>query len=79
MCVCVCHGFVLVQRSMKNWLPWLWGYRQVSAAVWVLGTELGCLGRAASTLNCCAISPALDLESTWRLHMDLELYFHLWE
>lgn len=51
MCVHVCRGFVPVLKCMKKWLPWRRGYRQLSAAVWVLGTELGCLGRAASTLN----------------------------
>ena len=35
-----------------------WSYRQFWAAMWVLGIELRSSGRAASALNCWAISPA---------------------
>ncbi|KAL6086523.1 hypothetical protein STEG23_035519 [Scotinomys teguina] len=33
-------------------IPWNWSYRQLPAAVWVLGIEPASSGRAASALNC---------------------------
>ena len=39
-------------------IPWNWTYRQVWAAMWVLGIEPGFSGRAVSVLNLWAISPA---------------------
>ena len=42
-------------------ISWNWSYRQVWAAIWVLGLEPGSSGRAASALNHWAISPAPDM------------------
>lgn len=39
-------------------ISWNWSYRQLWAAVWVLGIQSGLFGRTASVLNCKAISPA---------------------
>ena len=39
-------------------IPWNWNYRQLWAATWVLGIEPRSFGRAATALNCWAVSPA---------------------
>jgi hypothetical protein len=38
--------------------PWNWSYRWLWGAMWLLGIEPRFSGRAASVLNCWAISPA---------------------
>ena len=40
------------------WVLWYWSYRQVWAAMWVLGMEPGFSGRAVNALNHWTISPA---------------------
>lgn len=42
---------------------WNWGYRQVSATMWVLGFESGSSGKTISAPNCWAISRE---PATWR-------------
>ena len=39
-------------------IPWNWNYRQLWAAMWVLGIEPESFGRAVSALNGWIISPA---------------------
>lgn len=34
------------------WIPWKWGYRQLWAAVWMLGIDPVSFGRAAGAFNC---------------------------
>ena len=42
-----------------QWIPWDWNYRWLWTVLWVTGTKLKSSGRAASALNCWALSPAL--------------------
>ena len=55
---CVPH-ICLVSLEVKRGcqVPWNWTYRQLCAAIWVLGMEARSSGRAASALNCWVISP----------------------
>jgi hypothetical protein len=45
-------------RRQHGWIPCIWGYGQLWAPMWVLGTKPGLSGRAASSINDWAISPA---------------------
>ena len=40
--------------------PWVWSYRELWAAMWVLRIKPGSSGRAASALNHWVISPTLE-------------------
>ena len=55
----MCNGVLPAWISMWGcWGFWSWSYRELWAATWVLGTDLGSSGRLASALSYWAISPA---------------------
>ena len=47
-----------IEARRGCWIPWKWSYKWLCAVTWVLRTEPGSSGRAASALNHWAISPA---------------------
>ena len=51
-------SFILCALVWRCQVPWNWIFRQLWAAMWVLGIESGSSGRAVSALNRWAISPA---------------------
>ena len=70
--------FLTACISVKGYrIPWNWSYRQLWAAMWMLGIEPWSSGRAASALSCWAISPArlhLQIQQTWLLSKGLTSY-----
>ena len=59
VCIFVYHPSVMPLEATRGYrIPRDWNYRQLGAVVWVLGIECEFSGRAASDLNCWAISPA---------------------
>ena len=51
--LCLVHG----EAWRGHQVPWNWSYRQLWAAMWVLGIEPRPFRRATNTLNCWTISP----------------------
>lgn len=55
-CICTSCVCLLITEARRGCcILWNWSYRQLSAAMWMLGMSSG---RGASALNCGAISPA---------------------
>jgi hypothetical protein len=52
MDVCVSH-MCLVPAELRrgHWIPWNWSYRQLLAALWVLGAKPHFSVRAVNALN----------------------------
>lgn len=56
LCVLICMfvhhlGTWCPQRPEESQIPWNWNYTQLGATPWVLGSQIGSSGRAASPLN----------------------------
>lgn len=45
------HILQSVEASRGHWIPVNWSYKQLEAAMWVLGTKLWSFGRVAGALN----------------------------
>ena len=59
VCVCVC--LVLTEARKGYQISWNWSYRQVWAAIWVLGIEPKSSRKAGSALNIWDLSPVPDI------------------
>lgn len=57
--LCACLVSMEVRRG--HWIPWDFNYRQVWAAMWLLGIEPGSSERVASVLISWATSPVLGV------------------
>ena len=68
MCNCVLPACMYMCRCQVSWN---WSYRQLWAAMWVLGMEPGPSGRAASALNHWAISPEMSIWTTQEIDSPL--------
>ena len=53
--LCECN---VSEVKRRFWPSWNWGYRYLSATMWVLGIEPVSSGRAVSLFNHSAVSPA---------------------
>lgn len=69
-CVSACMSLCVLHVNLFAWegrreqeIPWRYSYRQLWAAMPVIGTKSGSSGKAVSVLNLWALSPAIDSSS----------------
>lgn len=94
LCVCDVYLVVLLGSLLKRLILWNWSYTQLCAALWMLGMDSRCFGRAVSVYCYWAVSPSstvlfcryllpivwfLKVEYSWEFLGSSAIHFPKWE